>query len=96
VRCNQYRERLEKKGRGQRHETVPLVSGELYGRCRQGGSTAVTQRTNARAADLVPIVRDLQAAGARSLRAIAVGLNQRGVRTPRGIGRWGLAPWHSC
>jgi len=43
--------------------------------------------------DLAPIVRDLQAAGARSLRAIAAGLNERGIKTPRG--RLGLSTrWH--
>jgi DNA invertase Pin-like site-specific DNA recombinase len=55
---------------------------------RQAGCKAVTERANARAADLGPIVRDLQAAGARSLRAIAAGLNDRGVKTPRGNGKW--------
>jgi DNA invertase Pin-like site-specific DNA recombinase len=35
------------------------------------------------------IVRaELQAAGARSLRAIARGLNERGIRTPRGTSEW--------
>jgi hypothetical protein len=40
---------------------------------------------NERAADLAPIVRELQASGARSLRAIA--LNERGISTPRGTGQ---------
>ena len=35
---------------------------------------------------LAPILKELQAAGARSLRAIAAGLNARGVATPRGVG----------
>jgi hypothetical protein len=48
----------------------------------------LTARADARAADLAPIIADVQAAGARSLRAIAAGLNARGVRTPRGVGEW--------
>jgi hypothetical protein len=45
-------------------------------------------RAAARAADLAPIIAELQASGARSLRAIAAGLNAHGVRTPCGIGEW--------
>jgi DNA invertase Pin-like site-specific DNA recombinase len=40
-----------------------------------------------RAADLVPIVKELQASGATSLRAIAAGLNERNIPTARG-GEW--------
>jgi DNA invertase Pin-like site-specific DNA recombinase len=60
----------------------------LTAEARQAGCKAVTARANARAADLAPIIRELEAIGARSLRAIAAGLNERGVRTPRGIGEW--------
>jgi hypothetical protein len=35
-----------------------------------------------------PLIPELQAAGATSLRAIAAGLNERGVSTPRGVGEW--------
>jgi hypothetical protein len=41
----------------------------------------------ARAADLAPIIAELQAAGAESLRAIAAGLNARGIPTTRGYGQ---------
>jgi hypothetical protein len=37
-----------------------------------------------RAADLRPIILDLQASGASSLRQIAAGLNQRAIPTARG------------
>jgi len=40
-----------------------------------------------RASDLVPIVKELQASGATSLRAIAAGLNERSIPTARG-GEW--------
>ena len=43
-----------------------------------------------RKAEVLPIVRELQAAGATSLRAIAHGLNAQGLSTPRG-GSWGPA-----
>jgi hypothetical protein len=45
------------------------------------GCKARTARADAFAADL-------RASGARSLRAIARGLNERGIRTPRGTGEW--------
>jgi hypothetical protein len=45
--------------------------------------------------DLAPIVAELQAADARSQRAIAAGLNERGVSTPRGVGKWQAGPWRS-
>jgi hypothetical protein len=45
-------------------------------------------RANNRAADIAPIIADLQAGGAESLRAIADGLNDAGIPTPRGQGKW--------
>jgi hypothetical protein len=42
----------------------------------------------ARAVDLAPIIAELQAAGATSMRAIAAGLNARGIPTARGNGQW--------
>jgi DNA invertase Pin-like site-specific DNA recombinase len=40
-----------------------------------------------RAADLLPLIGDLKAKGAVSLRQIAAGLNERGIKTARG-GEW--------
>jgi DNA invertase Pin-like site-specific DNA recombinase len=60
----------------------------LTAEARQAGRRAVTARAIGRAADLAPTVKQLQAAGIRSLRAIAAALNQRGVKTPRGVGLW--------
>jgi DNA invertase Pin-like site-specific DNA recombinase len=48
---------------------------------------ALRERTDARAADLAPIIKELQEAGKTSLRAIAAGLNERGIPTARG-GEW--------
>ena len=49
---------------------------------------ALQARADSRAADIAPIIKDLQAAGAESLRAIAKGLNDAGIPTPRGQGEW--------
>jgi DNA invertase Pin-like site-specific DNA recombinase len=49
---------------------------------------ATQQRANARAADIGPTIKALQAAGATSLRAIADGLNAQGIPTARGAGQW--------
>ncbi|MFC1456969.1 recombinase family protein [Microvirga arabica] len=54
---------------------------------RMNGRAARTRSAKGRAADLAPIIIDLQASGATSLRQIAAGLNERGIRTARG-GTW--------
>jgi DNA invertase Pin-like site-specific DNA recombinase len=46
------------------------------------------ERADARAADLAATVKELQGAGATSLRAIADGLNAKGIPTARGAGQW--------
>src|SRR5258708_29116761 len=58
----------------------------LTARARAKGVAAVEQRAAARAADLGPTVKALQAAGATSLRAIAASLNAQGIPTARGQG----------
>jgi DNA invertase Pin-like site-specific DNA recombinase len=54
---------------------------------RVNGRAARTKIATGRATDLAPIIADLQAAGATSLRQIAAGLNERGIHTARG-GTW--------
>lgn len=55
--------------------------------CKAGA--AVVQRVaDQRASDVAPIIAELQASGATSLRAIAAGLNDRGIPTARGNGSW--------
>jgi hypothetical protein len=44
----------------------------------------------ARAADLAPVIEDIRAGGAQSLRSIAAELNGRGISAPRG-GEWSAA-----
>jgi DNA invertase Pin-like site-specific DNA recombinase len=45
------------------------------------------ERADSRAADIAPIIKELQAAGKTSLRAIAAGLNEQGIPAARG-GEW--------
>jgi DNA invertase Pin-like site-specific DNA recombinase len=51
-------------------------------------TAALQQRADARAADIGPTIKALQAAGATSLRVIAAGLNAQGIPTARGGGTW--------
>jgi Recombinase len=48
---------------------------------------SLEQRAASRAADLAPVIAELQASGAATLQAIADGLNARGIPAARG-GRW--------
>jgi DNA invertase Pin-like site-specific DNA recombinase len=61
---------------------------QLTDKTRALGCQARTARADARAADLAPIIAELQAAGVRSLRGIAAALNERGIQTPSGKGEW--------
>jgi DNA invertase Pin-like site-specific DNA recombinase len=68
---------------------------KIYGEVVKGSASArakaivVTQRrADARASDLAPTIRKLQADGYTSLRAIAAGLNAQGIPTARGQGFW--------
>jgi hypothetical protein len=57
---------------------------------KEGAKASVAARiakANNRASDLLPIIEELRAAGAVSLRQIAAGLNAKGIRTARG-GEW--------
>jgi hypothetical protein len=59
----------------------------LTAKARAAGRAAVKARARNRALDLVPAIQELQAAGCESLRAIAAGLQGRGIPAPRG-GKW--------
>jgi hypothetical protein len=59
------------------------------------GRAAVQARARNRALDLAPIIQELQAAGCESLRAIAAGLEERGIPTPRG-GSWSAVQVAHC
>jgi DNA invertase Pin-like site-specific DNA recombinase len=51
---------------------------------RKAAKAALQDRARARAIDLAPTIKDLQAAGKTSLRALADGLNDRGIPTAWG------------
>jgi hypothetical protein len=53
------------------------------GKMRKASAAALEKRTAARVTDLRPIIAELQAAGATSLRAIARGLNEKRIPTAR-------------
>jgi DNA invertase Pin-like site-specific DNA recombinase len=55
---------------------------------RAAGRAVRTARARSRAGDLEPTIRELQAAGVTSLRAIAKGLADRGIGTTRGGSEW--------
>lgn len=55
---------------------------------RSKAVAAIRERADGRAADLASTIAELQAGGATSLRAIADGLNAKGIQTARGNGLW--------
>jgi hypothetical protein len=55
---------------------------------RKAARAAVKARTDARAADLAPILEELKSAGADSLHDLARGLTKRGIPTARGGSKW--------
>ena len=57
---------------------------KLTQKARKAGQEANARIAAERASDIRPIIAELQAAGAKSLRAIAAGLNERGIPTARG------------
>jgi len=64
--------------------------GNLPAVAKDGARASVAARiakADNRASDLLPIIEELKAAGAVSLRQIAAGLNGKGIRTARG-GEW--------
>ena len=69
------------------------ASGAKLGNPRTAEAAVKAHAANRAAADrfavnILPMVREIQAAGRTSLREIAATLNARGIRTARG-GRWG-------
>jgi Recombinase len=54
---------------------------------RAKATAAIEERVATRAADIAPTIKELHASGATSLRAVAAGLNDRGIETARG-GEW--------
>jgi DNA invertase Pin-like site-specific DNA recombinase len=59
----------------------------LTAKARAAGRAAVQKRVQTRASEIMSIVKELQASGSESLRAIAAGLDERGIPAARG-GKW--------
>jgi DNA invertase Pin-like site-specific DNA recombinase len=63
------------------------LGGPKLAQARKAGVKAIEANADRHAANVLPIIREVQRAGAKTLRAIAEGLNARGIPTARG-GRW--------
>ena len=63
------------------------LGGPKLAEARKAAAETIEANADRHAANVLPIVRQIQRAGATSLRAIAEALNARGVATARG-GRW--------
>ena len=61
---------------------------KLTAEARAAGCKTNAERADTKAAHLAPVIAELQAAGKKSLRAIAAELNERRIPTPRGDGEW--------
>jgi DNA invertase Pin-like site-specific DNA recombinase len=57
-------------------------------RARKLAIEVLRERAAARAADIAPVIAELQASGATSLKAIAAGLTEKGIATARGKSAW--------
>jgi DNA invertase Pin-like site-specific DNA recombinase len=66
---------------------VKLGNRTNLAQARKKAVAAIETNADRFAANVLPIIREVQRAGARTLREIAEALNARGVGTPRG-GRW--------
>jgi recombinase-like protein len=63
------------------------LGGPKLSQARKSAVEAIKAEADRHAANVVPIIREAQKAGATTLRQIAEALNARGVTTPRG-GAW--------
>jgi len=63
------------------------LGGPKLAQARKAGVKIIKTNADRHAANVLPIIREIQRAGAKSLRAIAEALNARGVATAR-CGRW--------
>jgi DNA invertase Pin-like site-specific DNA recombinase len=63
------------------------VSAERFAEIGFAARQLRMEKADKRAAELLPVIQSIQAEGAKSLRQIAAGLNERNISTPRG-GEW--------
>jgi DNA invertase Pin-like site-specific DNA recombinase len=62
--------------------------GKPTAKTRKLATEAIQARAAAKAADIAPIIEELRAAGVTSQTALAKGLTEKGIPTPRGSGEW--------
>lgn len=60
----------------------------LSAKARAAGRAELVKRAKARAPDLMPMIGEIRQSGITSLRGIAAALNERGIPTARGEGKW--------
>ena len=65
-----------------------MAIAEQFIKTGETGRKTLTARADARAAQLAPIVAEIQASGVTSWYGIAMALNKRGIRTATGRGIW--------
>jgi DNA invertase Pin-like site-specific DNA recombinase len=63
------------------------LGGPKLAEAREIAVAAIKLMADRHAANVLPVIRDVQRSGAKSLRAVAEALNARGISTSRG-GRW--------
>jgi DNA invertase Pin-like site-specific DNA recombinase len=63
------------------------LGGPKLPQARKAAQKAIRESADRHARNVQPIIRDIQRAGARTLREVAAALNARGIRTARG-GQW--------
>jgi hypothetical protein len=68
----------------------PNLNGDRGAKVRAAGVEARRKQAEARAADLAPMIAAIRAAGVTSLYGIARALNERGIPTATGRGRWAI------
>ena len=68
------------------------LGGPKLAQARKAAVEAIAANADRHAANVLPIMREIQRAGAKSLRAIAEALNARGVPTARGGGWQPMSP----
>jgi DNA invertase Pin-like site-specific DNA recombinase len=64
-----------------------ILGGPKLAEAREQAVTTNKRLADAYAANVLPVIREIRRAGAKSLHQIAEALNARGITTPRG-GRW--------
>jgi hypothetical protein len=71
-----------------------MAGGRITHKARAAAQRQLIAQANGRAADLLPVIKELTTAGVTSMRRIAAALDERGISTARGYGPWSPAQVH--